>query len=149
MAGCCLAGPADVVGEVREWRHRLGGTLFGLWPGAGSALTCLRRRLPLMPAYLERARDVADHLRDLPGVRVVPDPPQTPMLHLLLETTPEAFRATARACAEEGLWTWADVTPTGDPAVQRVELSVGDATMALSPEEIRTVVARFVGAGRP
>jgi hypothetical protein len=99
-----------------------------------------------MPEYLQRARDVADAVRDLPGVRVVPDPPQTPMLHLLLETTPEAFRAAARACAGEGLWTWADATPTGDPAVQRVELSVGDATMALSPAEVRAVIARFTSA---
>ncbi len=145
LAGCCLAGPADVVGEVREWRGRMGGTLFGLWPGAASALSCLRRRLPLMPAYLQRARDVADRLRDLPGVRVVPDPPQTPMLHLLLETTPEAFRATARTLAEDGLWTWADVVPTGDPAVQRVELSVGDATMALPVDDVCAAVARLVG----
>jgi hypothetical protein len=35
--------------------------------------------------------------------------------------------------------------PTGDPAVQRVELPVGDATMALSVDEVRDVVARFVG----
>ncbi len=146
LAGCCLAGPADAVAEVREWRHRLGGALFGLWPGAASALTCLRRRLPLMPAYLERARDLADALRDLPGVRVVPDPPQTPMLHLLLTTTPEAFRAAARSCAEEGLWTWADTTPTGDPAVQRVELSVGDATMALTVGEVRDALVRLTGA---
>src|SRR6266700_3127274 len=34
LAGCCLAGPADVLAEVREWRKRMGGTLHGLWPGA-------------------------------------------------------------------------------------------------------------------
>jgi threonine aldolase len=33
LSGCCLAGPEDVVDEVRGWRRRLGGTLFGLWPG--------------------------------------------------------------------------------------------------------------------
>jgi threonine aldolase len=136
LAGCCLAGPEDVVAEVREWRGRMGGTLFGLWPGAASALTCLRRRLPLMPAYLERARELGAALRDVPGVAVVPDPPQVPMLHLLLRTTPEAFTAAARALAlDEGLWTWPRTTTTADPAVQRVELSVGDATMALSVEQ--------------
>ncbi|WP_089402792.1 threonine aldolase family protein [Geodermatophilus saharensis] len=143
LAGCCLAGPADVVAEVREWRHRMGGTLFGLWPGAASALTCLRQRLPLMPRYLERAREVAACVRDLPGVRVVPDPPQTPMLHLLLETTPEAFGAAARELAEGGLWTWPSAASTGDPAVLRVELGAGDATLALSLDEIRAAVARL------
>jgi threonine aldolase len=145
LPGCCLAGPADVVDEVREWRRRMGGTLFGLWPGAASALSCLRRRLPLMPEYLARAREVAAAVRDLPGVTVVPDPPQTPMLHLLLRTTPRAFAAAARTLAAEGLWTWERATPTGDPAVVRVELPVGDATRALPLEEIRSAVAALAG----
>lgn len=44
------------------------------------------------------------------------------------------------------MWTWADCSPTGDPRVQRVELSVGDATMSLSPDDVRDAVARLVGA---
>jgi threonine aldolase len=146
LAGCCLAGPEDVVAEVREWRGRMGGTLFGLWPGAASALTCLRRRLPRMPEYLARARAVADAVRDLPGVTVVPDPPQSPMLHLLLRTTPEAFATAVRTlAADQGLWTWERAMPTGDPAVQRVELAVGDATTALSVDDIRSAVAVLAG----
>jgi threonine aldolase len=145
LAGCCLAGPEDVVAEVREWRQRMGGRLFGMWPGAASALSCLRRRLPLMPAYLERAGEIADAVRDLPGVAVVPDPPQTPMLYLLLRTGTEDFRAAARALAEDGLWTWERSMTTGDPAVQRVELSVGDATMALPTSGIRDAIATLAG----
>ena len=147
LAGCCLAGPQDVVDQVREWRDRAGGTLFGLWPGAASALTCLRRRLPQMPAYLAHARAVAAAVRDLDGVTVVPDPPQTPMLHLLLRTTAEAFRAAARGlAADHGVWTWPEARTTGDPAVQRVELPVGDATLALTPEHVRDVLTVLVGA---
>ena len=86
-----------------------------------------------MPAYLERARAIADAVRDLPRVTVVPDPPQTPMLHLLLRTSAESCAAAARSlAADSGLWTWEKPMTTGDPAVQRVELPVGDATMALS-----------------
>ena len=94
-----------------------------------------------MPAYLERAREIADAVRDLPGVTVVPDPPQTPMLHLLLRTGADEFAAAARTLAEDGLWTWERPMPTGDPGVARVELSVGDATMALTVDEIRDVIA--------
>ncbi|WP_258372772.1 threonine aldolase family protein, partial [Modestobacter versicolor] len=146
LAGCCLAGPADVVDEVREWRRRLGGTLFGLWPGAASALSCLRRRLPLFPGYLDRAREIASAVRDLPGVTVVPDPPQTPMLHLLLRTSADEFAAAARRLAEGGLWTWERATPTADPGVQRVELPVGDATTALPVPEARAAIAALAGA---
>jgi threonine aldolase len=145
LAGCCLAGPAEILAGVREWRRRMGGTLFGLWPNAASALTCLRRRLPLMPSYLGHAREIAAALRDLAGVRVVPDPPQVSMMHLLLETTSDRFAASARRLAvEQRIWTWPTARATGDPAVQRVELSVGDATRTLSPAEIRDIVAALL-----
>jgi hypothetical protein len=68
------------------------------------------------------------------------------MLHLLLRTTPEAFAAAVRALAADGLWTWERAMTTGDPAVQRVELSVGDATLALTPAEVRDAVGRLAGA---
>jgi threonine aldolase len=146
LPGCCVAGPADIVAEVREWRQRMGGTLFGLWPNAASALTCLRRRLPLMPAYLDHARAIAATLGALPGVRVVPDPPQAPMMHLLLSTTQEAYHTAARTLAvEQGVWVWPKAGTTADPGVQRVELSVGDATCALKPEQVRDIVAILAG----
>jgi hypothetical protein len=83
----------------------MGGTLHGLWPGAASALSCLHRRLPLMPEYLGHAREIASALRGAPGVRVVPDPPHVSMMHLLLTATQEGFAAAARRlAAEQGVW---------------------------------------------
>jgi threonine aldolase len=146
LPGCCMAGPAGILAEVREWRQRMGGTLFGLWPNAASALTCLRRRLPLMPAYLHHARAIAAALGDVAGVRVVPDPPQVPMMHLLLDTTRDRFAAAARhMAAEQGIWAWPEAMTTIDPGVQRVELSVGDATCALEPDQIRDIIAALIG----
>ena len=145
LPGCCVAGPEDVVAQVREWRQRLGGTLFGLWPLAASAQSCLAKRLPRMPAYLAHARAIASAAGDVPGVTVLPDPPQTPMLHLLLQTTQDAFTASARRLAEdEGLWTWPGCYPTDVPGIQAVELSVGDATCALTAAEIADVVRQLV-----
>jgi threonine aldolase len=142
-----VAGPQDIVAEVREWRQRMGGTLFGLWPNAASALSCLRRRLPLMGGYLEHAREIASALRGAAGVRVLPDPPQAPMMHLLLSTTPEAFAQAARKLAEQDrIWAWPEAMITGDPGVVRVELSVGDATCELTAAEIREVLERLAGS---
>jgi len=146
LPGCCVAGPADILAEVREWRQRMGGTLFGLWPNAASALTCLRRRLPLMPAYLAHARAIAAALSELADVRAVPDPPQVPMMHLLLDTTQNGFAAAARhLAAEQGIWVWPKAMPTIDPGVQRVELSVGDATCTLAPDRVRDIIAALIG----
>jgi threonine aldolase len=148
LPGCCVAGPADVVGEVREWRRRMGGTLFGLWPNAASARTCLAQRLPRMQAYLDHAIAIAAALAGIEGVQVVPDPPQVPMMHVLLRTSQEAFAAAARKlAAERGIWA-ARPQPaeTGDLSTLRLELSVGDATCALAPAEIREVFADLAGA---
>jgi threonine aldolase len=142
LPGCCLAGPQDVIAEVREWRQRMGGTLFGLWPGAASALSSLRRRLPLMPQYLRHARAIAAALAAVPRVRVVPDPPQVSMMHLLLRTTPEAFVAAAtRLAREQGIWTFPRAAATAAPDVVRLELAVGDATCELAPDQIAAIVA--------
>ena len=137
LPGCCVAGQEEVIADVREWRQRMGGMLFGLWPNAASALHCLSVRLPRFTGYLERARAIAAALADVPGVRVVPDPPQTSMMHLLIATTADRFEAAARSLAAgQGIWTWSQAMTTVDPAVQRVELAVGDATCAMNVAEV-------------
>jgi threonine aldolase len=147
LPGCCVAGPADVIGEVREWRKRMGGTLHGLWPSAASALTCLDKRLPRFGDYLDHARAIAAAVTDVPGVRVIPEPPQVPMMHLLLGVTSEGYKRAARELAEqEGIWVQPKCLTTADPAAQRLELSVGDATCELTPAEVRDIFARLVGA---
>jgi threonine aldolase len=146
LPGCCVAGPADVVAQVREWRRRMGGTLFGLWPGAASALGCLAVRLPRFPAYLEHARAIAAALASVPGVAVIPDPPQVPMMHLLLRVSREDFAAATRRLAREhGIWVSPACMSTTDPAVQRIELSVGDATMDFQPAELAEIFAGLTG----
>jgi threonine aldolase len=145
LPGCCVAGDASLVAELREWRRRMGGTLSGMWPNAASAHTLLRPRLSRMGDYLAHAVAIADALREVDGVDVVPDPPQTPMMHLLLRATPETLEAGVRRLAlRRGLWTFPQAMTTGDPRRQRVELSVGDATCAWSPMEIAEAMAELV-----
>jgi threonine aldolase len=145
LAGCCVAGPADTVAQVREWRRRLGGTLHGMWPQAASALRLLPERLAEMQARLEHAREVASALAGVEGVRVVPGRPHVSMVHLLLDTGAEAFADASRRLAEtQRVWTWPSATPTVDPSVVRVELSVGRGTCAMTPAEVADAVARLV-----
>lgn len=145
LPGCCVAGEADVIAQLREWRGRMGGTLFAMWPNAASALTCLRQRLPKMPEYLARAVAFADAVSDVDGVAVIPSRPQTPMCHLTFETTPERFDATVRRLAtEQQVWTWGRAWPGSTDRLQRVELSFGDGSGDFAPAEFREVVSAFV-----
>jgi len=144
LPGCCVAGAPDVISQVREWRRRMGGTLHGLWPGAASAVSCLAERLPRFPAYLEHARAISAALADTPGVTVVPDPPQVPMMHLLLAVSKDGYEAGARRlAAERGIWIAPTCMTTTDPAVQRIELSVGDATLGFEPAEVSELFAQL------
>ena len=144
LPGCCVAGDADVMAQAREWRKRMGGTLFALWPNAASALTCLHQRLPRMAPYVEHARALADALRAVDSVRVVPDPPQASMMHLLLDVSSQDFETNVRRLAtEDGIWTWPKAAPTVDPRTQKVELSVGEATCQWDPKELAGVIARL------
>lgn len=137
LAGSCVVGTPEVVAQVREWRRRLGGTLYGLWPAAASAARLLPERLAEMPSRLAHARAIAAALTGVDGVRVVPDPPQTPMMHLLFDVPADRFVVNARRLADDhGVWVWPEPMTTGDPDVVRCELSVGRATSRLSPATI-------------
>jgi threonine aldolase len=145
-AGSMLLGEEDVIAEARAWRHRHGGTLFKLWPYAAAGLAGLRARLPRMAAYAKHARAIAREVAKLDGVDVVPNPPQTTMMHLYLRTTPEvALAGIRRLATEEQLLAWSGTFPSDVPGIRVVELNVGDGTMEFTPVQ----VAKTVGALLP
>jgi hypothetical protein len=95
-----------------------------------------------MPARLAHARAIAAALAGVPEIRVVPDPPQTPMMHLLFRTTAERFRLNAeRISTQTGLWVWPNAFATGDPDVVRCELPVGRATLRHRPATVVEILA--------
>lgn len=144
IAGCCVAGPTDVVAELADWRTRHGGRLYAMWPYAASALTGLRSRLPRMAQYHRHALAIADALTGHPGVEVLPDPPQSPMMHLqLMVTIEELQRRVVQIALRDRIWTFPRPFSTLSPALLRVEFSIGDATMGFSPTEVRSLVDRL------
>ena len=146
-AGSMLLGEEDVIAEARVWRHRHGGTLFKLWPYAAAGLAGLRARLPRMSTYVEHARAIAAEVARLDGVDVVPDPPQTPMLHIQLRTTPGAANAGIRRLAKrERIWAFSGTAPTDTPGIRRVELGVGEATLGFAPAEVARIVRSLMPA---
>ncbi len=147
IAGCCLAGPEDVIAESRVWQRRHGGSLFHLYPYALAARAGLQARLGRMGDYYAKALEIAEALRGLPDLEVVPDPPQVPMMHLRLRTSETALREAALDLAEEtGIWTFADSRPSESPGWRRVELTIGDATMTFSGADVRRLFDRLLAA---
>ena len=147
LGGCCLAGEEDVIEEARLWRRRHGGTLWAMWPYAASGLGALRKRLPLMPRYYEHALAIADAVREIPNVEIVPDPPQTPMMHLHLRADEKQLHAAMLRLAEEqSIWTWADSSAAQTPSVRIVEFTTGDATLEFSAGEVAKIIDGLVNS---
>ena len=137
IAGSVLAGPADVIAESRVWQRRHGGNLIHLYPYVLSAQLGLRKRLGRMETYHAKAKDIASILTSFPQIQVVPDPPQTNMMHMFIQGEQETLQKAALALAKEtGVWLFAHLAPTVLPSYQKFELTVGEATLDLSNEEI-------------
>jgi threonine aldolase len=103
-----------------------------------AAERALDERLERLPAYFDHARALAAELATVDGLEVVPDPPQTPLFHLLLRGDHDRLAEAALSVAEERkVFLFADPSATTSPSWQRHEVMVGEITLELAPEELR------------
>ncbi len=145
LAGAALAGDAELIAEARIWQRRHGGNVVTLHPYVASAELALAERLDRMPAYLEHARALAAALATVDGVEVVPDPPQTPLFHILLRGDGERLSDAALSVAEERkVFLFAGTRSTPSPSRQRQEVNVGDSSLLLEPAEVAELYAQVI-----
>ena len=98
-----------------------------------------------MARYTKHARKVAAALSAIDGAVVNPDPPQTPMMHIYLRTTEQAFQAGMRRLAtEQRLWGFGGSSAADVPGYQKVELYCGDATLQHSPKFIAEAIREYL-----
>ena len=145
LAGAALAGDAELIAQARVWLRRHGGNLVTMHPFVVSAELALDEKLDRIPAYAEHARAIAAELSQVDGLEVVPDPPQTPMFHLLLHGDRQRLADAALALAEErGVFLFGDPSTTTSPSVQLVEVMVGEPTLRLEPDEAAALLGEVV-----
>jgi hypothetical protein len=71
------------------------------------------------------------------------------MMHVYLDAPADPLTSAMRRLAvDDGVWTWPRAFPTELPSWQVVELTVGDATMAWTPEQVRDLVAGLLESAR-
>jgi threonine aldolase len=145
IAGAALAGDAALIAEARVWQRRQGGNLVTLHPFVVAAELALDERLDRMPAHVAHARALAAALADVDGIEVVPDPPQTPLFHVLLRGDHERLADAALEIAEERkVFLFADPSSTTSPSWQKLEVMVGEVTLALEPAEVASLFAEVL-----
>jgi threonine aldolase len=142
IAGCALAGSAELVAEARRWQIRHGGRLASFSLLVAAAELGLERFLPQMPARYEHAVAIAHELAAVDGIDVVPDPPQTPMMHVFLHGDRERLVEAALDVAEEQrTWLFRGLDTTAVPTLHKLELTVGEASLDIEPAEVAALFA--------
>lgn len=143
-AGALLVCGHDQAVEVRSWRHRQGGTTFGLWPLALGARRGLREHLPRMPLYVEAARALGEVLE-------VVTPPVAAMLHVVLEGEQQRLAdALVDVAAVSGTWLGGGLRTGPREGTAVLEISCGEATLAVQATEVAELlqqVSRLACAG--
>jgi threonine aldolase len=144
MAGAALAGDADLVAEARVWQRRQGGNLVTMHPFVVSVETALER-IERAPAFLAHARALAASLATLDGLEVVPDPPQTALFHVLLRGERDRLSEAALDVAEaRKVFVFGDPSSTTSPSWQKLEVMVGEVSLAIEPDELRDLFAEIL-----
>ena len=137
VAGAALAGSEDFIKQARVWMRRHGGNLIHMYPMTVSAEAGLDLRIDRVDAYHRKAVEIAEVLASLPGVRVVPDPPHTNMMHVYIDGDKDRLLKAHKLMAEaHDVDIFRDLNQTILPDVQSFELTVGDATLDFTTDEV-------------
>jgi len=149
LAGSMLLGPEDFIAEAAVWQQRAGGTVFTLAPYVASAAMQLDERLAKMPAYFEKALELAGVLRELDGIRLLPDPPHVNMMHVYLDVLAERANDARDALAvERGEWLFHRAVDADVPGYSRFEFYVGDNALEWTATQLGDSFARLLEIAR-
>lgn len=153
LSGAVLAGPRSLVAESRVWRHRYGGRVFQQFPAALAALIGLDRELPKLSSYVTQTRMVAAAMAvgfrqaGLGWFKVQPEQPHTLQFQVWLPYAPDVLvEAAARQVEASGVsvfqmpW-WEPGLP---PGIALTEVTVGEASLDWTAEEVTSAVVDFV-----
>lgn len=144
LSGAALLGEHELLAEARQWRRRMGGTIYRTTPEAVAALVGLRDRLPLMPNLVAWGRELAAALPT--HITVQPTVPHINTFHLYAAGHPDRVNARLLAMLEEhGVafsrsWHAAD-----EPGRIWTEVTVGDGALELEPGAVATLLGELVG----
>ncbi len=118
------------------WQRRHGGNLVQMYPFVLSAQHGLDTRLDRIPQYCAKASEIAEILRAFPQIEIMPNPPQTNMLHIFIRGEKDRLEeAAAQIAREQKIWLFRYFAPSQIPGYCKVEFTVGDATLELGEKK--------------
>ncbi len=149
IAGALLAGDAPFAANARLWRRRLGGTLIHQSPMIVAAAMQFDKRLAMMGPLLARARELAEGLNGIDGIRTLPRVPQANMLHVFFDAPPHAvLEARDQIAQSDNCWLLGRAAPADVPGWSRTEIYVGDGLLELDNDRVMAFFTQLMKIAR-
>lgn len=135
-SGSMLFGNKEFIEKARIWLRRFGGNLFQLYPLAIPARMNFNERKDSFNEWTTKAKEIGTLLKEDFNLEVKPYPVKTNMFHVHLPVEPKKlnqyFKDYDQVDLKFGIW---EESPKG---YSRCEFTVGEATMGLTIEEVRS-----------
>ncbi|MEO1268761.1 MAG: beta-eliminating lyase-related protein [Myxococcota bacterium] len=147
-AGSMLLGTKTFIEQAKVWQKRCGGNLHTQTGNVASAAMLFETRIVKMPAYYARACTLAETLRKVEGLRLVPERPQVNLFHIYLPLPPDiALRARDQVAEETSVFLFTWIRPAQVPGFSTFELYVGDKALAVDDTTIEAAFERLLEVG--
>lgn len=145
LGGAAVAANAEFVKSLAVWRARHGGNLYRVFPYAISALAGIEQHQSRMAAYVDRARQLAEHLRGEPRLTITPARPEVNAFHLLMPGSVEDLTQRNRDFAEKrGIWLFNLFYESPVDGHSVGEVVIGDSSDDHSVDEAAAWVGEFL-----
>lgn len=141
IVGAALIGEKDFIDEAKIWRTRLGASLVDTSYLIADTLRLLDKRLEQMPGFIAAAKEMANSVEGIEGIKVSPNPTQVNMFHVLLPCNAVIAEQARDAIAEKmGIWIANRFWSYEGDNVCAMEITVGEKAAALPRHEFADAV---------
>jgi hypothetical protein len=97
-----------------------------------------------MPAFIEKAKVLADEIRRITNLRIVPVVPHSNMFHILLDVSADKAEAARDQIAiEQSIWLSDRFWSYESPNNCAMEIVVGEKALAMEEQTFITAMAQF------
>ena len=135
MGGAILAGETEFIEQCKTWRSRFGGDSFTAFPLVVSALDGLDNQYQRIQSFVERAKRIAQSLKQFDELDV--NPPQTNGFFIFLSGDIEVLSEKARTLNHQfELQLFSQVNRYPDTEKLMIEIQIGANHEAISDREI-------------
>ncbi|MBD3298988.1 MAG: aminotransferase class I/II-fold pyridoxal phosphate-dependent enzyme [candidate division Zixibacteria bacterium] len=137
--GSMILGTREFIKRARRTRKMFGGGMRQAGILAAAGIWAIDNQFDKLVDDHKRAKTLADGIRDIPGIHLIPDPPPTNIVVIELADSGKTADEVLVALKNEGVW----LVPFGDTRIRAVtHRDVGDEDVATAVGIIRDTLTR-------